>query len=123
MILDDPHPSQPVAVIEIHGTADGEVPHDGGRTAGGTTQRSPATPSVTERWTELDGCQAPAASQLQGPVTTLTWRGCAAGTAVKLVAIDGGGHTWFSQGPGPVNGAVDATTELWSFLGPVHRRA
>jgi polyhydroxybutyrate depolymerase len=123
MILDDCHPSRPVAVIEIHGTADGEVPYDGGRTAGGATEPSPATLSVIERWTELDGCQAPAASQVQGPVATSTWGGCAAGTAVKLVAIDGGGHTWFSQGLGPVNGAVDATAELWSFLGRVHRRA
>ena len=49
--------------------------------------------------------------------------GCAAGTAVTLVSIDRGGHTWFAQGLGPANGAVDATGDIWSFLAAVHRSA
>jgi polyhydroxybutyrate depolymerase len=79
----------PVSVIEIHGTADGEVPYDGGRTAGGATQPSPPTLPVVQRWAELDGCPAPAATQTEGPVVTSTWEGCRAGTGVKLITIDG----------------------------------
>jgi poly(3-hydroxybutyrate) depolymerase len=35
MILDACQPTKAVSVIEIHGTADGEVPYQGGHTAGG----------------------------------------------------------------------------------------
>jgi poly(3-hydroxybutyrate) depolymerase len=40
---------------------------------------------------------------------------------VKLITIDGGGHTWFAQGLSPMNGAVDATTEIWAFLSLARR--
>jgi polyhydroxybutyrate depolymerase len=121
MILDDCHPSKPVSIVEIHGTADGEVPYEGGHTAGGATQDSPPTVAVAQRWAQLDACPAPATQETQAPVSTSTWTGCSAGTGVKLISIDGGGHTWFANGLGPVSGAVDATTEIWRFLGTVRR--
>ena len=120
MVLDDCHPARPVSVIEIHGTADGLVPYQGGRTAGGATQPSPPTPAVVQRWADLDGCPAPAA-KTDGAVSTATWTGCGSGTAVKLITIDGGGHTWFADGLGTVSGAVDATGEIWGFLSGVRR--
>jgi polyhydroxybutyrate depolymerase len=121
MILDECRPARPVSVIEIHGTADQLVPYEGGRTAGGATQPSPPTPALAERWAKLDQCPTPPATQTQGPVTTTSWSGCAEGTAVKLVTIEGGGHTWFAPGLGTANGAVDATAEIWSFLSGVRR--
>lgn len=121
MILDECRPSRPVSVIEIHGTADQLVPYEGGHTAGGATQDSPPTPAVVERWAELNRCPAPPATQTEGPVTTSTWNGCAEGTAVKLVTIDGGGHTWFAPGLGTANGAVDATGQIWEFLSGLRR--
>lgn len=120
MIIDDCQPSRPVSVIEIHGTADGLVPYEGGRTAGGATQPSPPAPAVAQRWAELNSCPR-STTTVVGPVSTTTWAGCAAGTAVTLVSIEGGGHTWFAEGLGSVNGAVDATTEIWSFLGSTQR--
>ena len=116
MILEDCHPSKPVAVIEIHGTADGLVPYDGGRTAGGATRPSPPTVAVAGRWAELNRCPTSPATQTEGPVTTSTWSGCANGTAVKLVTIEGGGHTWFARGLGPANGAIEATNTIWEFF-------
>jgi polyhydroxybutyrate depolymerase len=115
MILDDCHPAKPVSVIEIHGTADGEVPYQGGRTTGGATQDSPPTPAVVQRWADLDHCPEPTTTA-SGVVTTAAWTGCAGGTAVKLVTLDGGGHTWFADGLGPVAGAVDASRTIWEFL-------
>lgn len=120
MVLDDCHPSRPVSVIEVHGTADGLVPYDGGATAGGAKQPSPPTPAVAQKWADVDGCAAPPATQTVAPITTATWSGCSAGTGVRLITIDGGGHTWFADGLGPVNGAVDATTQIWSFLSGAH---
>ncbi|HEV3365757.1 MAG TPA: PHB depolymerase family esterase [Acidimicrobiia bacterium] len=121
MVLDACRPSKPVSVIEIHGTADGLVPYEGGRTAGGATQPSPSTLAVAQRWAELNACPAAPAPKIVGVVSTSTWTACAQGTGVKLIAIDGGGHTWFAEGLGPVNGAVDATTEIWSFLSTARR--
>ena len=116
MILDQCRPAQPVSVIEIHGTADPLVPYAGGPTAGGATQPSPPTRAVVERWAELNRCPTPPATNSEGPVTTATWNGCADGSAVQLVTIEGGGHTWFAPGLGTANGAVDATARIWDFL-------
>jgi polyhydroxybutyrate depolymerase len=115
MILDDCHPAKPVSVIELHGTADGEVPYQGGKTAGGATQESPPTPAVAQRWADLDHCPAPTTTTA-GVVTTAAWTGCSGGSAVKLVTLDGGGHTWFADGLGPVAGAVDASRMMWEFF-------
>lgn len=121
MVLDACQPTRPVSVIEIHGTSDGLVPYDGGRTAGGATQPSPPTPAVAQRWAELNRCTTEPATRQEGAVSTSTWTGCAAGTGVKLVTIDGGGHTWFAEGLGPINGAVDSTGEIWTFLSTQRR--
>jgi polyhydroxybutyrate depolymerase len=116
MILEDCQPSRPVAVIEIHGTTDPLVPYEGGDTAGGATQDSPPTMAVAERWAELNGCATPGSAETGGSVTTLNWSGCASGSSVSLVSIEGGGHTWFAPGLGPANGAVDATSAIWDFF-------
>jgi polyhydroxybutyrate depolymerase len=121
MVLEACQPARPVSVIEIHGTADDLVPYQGGRTAGGATEPSPPTPAVAQRWADLDACPAAPTTRTDGPVSTLTWTGCAAGTGVKLITIDGAGHTWFAEGLGPLSGAVDATNEIWSFLSSVRR--
>lgn len=121
MILDECRPAKPVAVIEIHGTADQLVPYEGGHTAGGATQPSPPTVAVVERWAGLNRCPTPPATHTEGPVTTSTWTGCADGSAVELVTIEGAGHTWFAPGLGSANGAVDATATIWDFFRGLRR--
>jgi polyhydroxybutyrate depolymerase len=116
MVLDACQPEKAVSVIEIHGTADGLVPYEGGRTAGGATQPSPPTRAVVQRWAELNACAMPPASVAEGVLSTDTWSGCAQASSVRLITIDGGGHTWFAPGFGPANGAVDATQAVWDFL-------
>ncbi|MDQ4098789.1 MAG: hypothetical protein M3144_13100 [Actinomycetota bacterium] len=121
MIVEECQAAKPASVIEIHGTADQVVPYEGGDTAGGATQPSPPTTAVVERWAALNRCPAPAPAQTQGPVMTTSWNGCASGTAVRLITVEGGGHVWFAPGLGPANGALDATQEIWSFLSGVRR--
>lgn len=123
MILDDCRPTRPVSVIEIHGTGDGLVPYEGGRTAGGATQPSPPTKEVMQRWAQLNGCPTDPSTQPEGVLTTVTWTGCSAGTSVKLITIEGGGHTWFAPMLGPANGAVDATRVIWDFLSALPPRS
>ena len=56
-------------------------------------------------------------------MTTSTWTGCRARTSVKLINIDGGGHTWFAPLLAPANGAVDATRAIWDFLSALPPRS
>jgi len=113
------HPSRPVSIIELHGTADTLVPYAGGvpdapEAFGAASYDSSA--AVAGRWAEADGCPSPATDTVSGPVSTTTWTGCRNGASVSLVTVEGGGHTWFGPGLGPANGALDATDVIWRFF-------
>jgi polyhydroxybutyrate depolymerase len=95
------NPSRPVAVLEVHGTADPLVPFDGGTMRGrGGTSDIVSAPAMVERWRTADGCQgAPAAETLPSTgdgtvVHRFVSTSCAAGTAVVFCQVDDGGHTW-----------------------------
>ena len=95
------NPSKPVSVLAIHGTADPVVPYDGGTMLGrGGASDIVAAPTMAERWRSLDRCPNPPVEDVligQGDaaeVHRFTAVGCAQGTEVVFVRIDGGGHTW-----------------------------
>lgn len=111
-------PAEPVAVLEIRGTADDVVPFDGGAMPDFVQASLPAmgAEALVRRWAELNSCAGAPVTTTDPPVTRTTWQGCAAGTTVGLIAVDGGGHTWYAPEFGPVNGAVDASTEILRFF-------
>ena len=117
MVLDDCRPSRPVSVIAIHGTADDVVPYAGGRIDGGATRPAPPAIAVAERWASLDACPDARPAEVRGPVSITAWSACAAGTSVRLVTVDGGGHNWFLPVYGPPNGALHATATITEFFG------
>lgn len=98
--------TEPVSVLQIHGTADDTVHYEGGQDLGapGGFPGSAAYPSVAAtmaRWAELDGCAAdpmPGAPldldfSIDGSETQVdTYPGCKNGSAVKLWSIAGGSH-------------------------------
>jgi polyhydroxybutyrate depolymerase len=87
-------PSQPVSVFEVHGTADPVVPFAGGNMLGrGGYSDIVPPPAMAQRWRDIDGCPAPV-EDVTGSVHRFTAAGCADGTEVVFVAVDGGGHTW-----------------------------
>ena len=117
MVLEDCRPSRAVSVIAIHGTADDVVPYAGGRIDGGATKpASPAT-AVAEWWASKNACPDARPVEVRGLVSVAAWNGCAAGTSVRLVTVDGGGHNWYLPVYGPPNGALNATTTLTEFFG------
>lgn len=124
MILASCHPSRPVSVIEIHGTADPLVPYAGGAVSpeGVATAAAPSSAQLVGQWASLDRCGGSPTTDTQPVVSTTTWSACGSGTAVRLVTIQGGGHTWFAPGYGPTDGAVDATAQIWAFLSTHVRR-
>lgn len=86
--------TRPVAVMQIHGTADPTVPYNG--SAGST-----AAEANLQYWADKNPCFGPVASQdlpdivSDGTtVTKLYYSNCAGGTEVVLFKVVNGGHTW-----------------------------
>src|SRR5260370_12506712 len=96
-LLTDCSNAPPTSVLQIHGTADENVPYNGGpgtqRSLNGAPRvNGPSVPSVNATWRSIDGC-APPTSNTDGVVTTETAT-CADGHTVELISIAGAGHQW-----------------------------
>ena len=106
----DCRPSEPVAVLQIHGTADDTVHYDGGTVSdvgiGKDGAPYPGVDAMLAAWTEYDGCKPGIAAtgslmdvdktvdDSSGPAEATVFRasGCQPGGAVELWKIPGGGH-------------------------------
>jgi polyhydroxybutyrate depolymerase len=96
------NPSRPVSVMQVHGTADPVVPFDGGPMVGrGGPSNIISAPALADRWRAVDRCPAPV-----GVAAT----GCADGTEVVFVSIEGAGHIW------PTGQAFDAASASGQFF-------
>lgn len=119
-------PSRPVSVMAVHGTADPVVPFDGGTMVGrGGPSDIVSAPALAERWREINRCPGPLVNEPanSGEISESAATGCADGTEVVLVRINGGGHTWpagrFSLPAdvvGPTSFAVDASGASAEFF-------
>jgi polyhydroxybutyrate depolymerase len=98
-------PSQPISVIEFHGTTDQHIPYDGG--LGPKSLVNVDFASVKDSvgfWTSFDKCSSQPQTDLTGDIKHETWTGCTASTSVELYAVINGGHAW----PGGAAGRTDA---------------
>ena len=102
--LGDCESPHPVSVIHIHGTADHNVPYDGGVGDGVAHINGPSAPDVDAQWRATDGCAGPKVSTDGGVTTSVA--DCPGGRRVELVSVAGMGHQW----------APDATTTIWRFF-------
>jgi polyhydroxybutyrate depolymerase len=123
---------RPVPVIEFHGTADPFVPYGGGVSQGTFAptrfdKDAKPFPSIlgwTSDWAKRNRCAAdPLKSTIAADVARLEYPDCAAGAAVVLYTVEGGGHTWPGGKPfprwmmtGPTSSSVDATSLMWEFF-------
>ncbi|MDF2269693.1 PHB depolymerase family esterase [Streptomyces coacervatus] len=114
----------PISVLHIHGTADHNIPYQGGRGEGPAHIDGPAVPAVLAGWRTVDHCTPPT-SGTSGTVTRLT-AACPYGRAVELITVSGAGHQWPGSAPrtaverllgldAPSN-ALNATDTFWSFF-------
>lgn len=95
----DCSPSEPVATLEIHGTADKTIKYDGGEIAGNDY---PSAPTTVETWARYDGCSttpaapAPADRQIVNdlpPATVTSYAdGCDPGGDAELWTQPDGVH-------------------------------
>jgi polyhydroxybutyrate depolymerase len=114
MLVDSCHPARPVSILEMHGTADSNVPYDAGAVFNGAP--SPSVASVIQLWATLDGCAGNPTQSQSGITKTSVWRDCKAGTTVQLDTVVGGHHTWFGSTIDPVSGEPNANAAIWSFF-------
>lgn len=115
MWWNDCAPSRPIPVLEMHGTADVNVPYDGGR----STYKyvgMPAISTVIQRWITFDGCNATPETTRMGITSVSSWTHCRNGAAVQLDTVIGGHHTWFGSTFDPIPGEPDASTAVWEFM-------
>jgi len=128
--IDSCTPSRPVSVIQINGTADQNVPIDGGRgarTLSGGSHPPPRDGANT--MAAADACPNDPAVVHHDDLTVSTWSGCGQGTQIRFVVIDGSPHAWPGSKGGPLSGATvgtaypnyDASFEVWAFLAAHHR--
>lgn len=122
-------PGRPVAVLELHGTADQVVPFEGGSSllagAGGLLDLAePSTVALVEsffsmsmpvqmaEWAATAGCDAtePPLEPVAPSVEVRRFTGCDA--PVEHYVVDGGGHVWFAT-------EIDATEVIWDFFSRV----
>ena len=115
-------PSQPISVIEFHGTADQHIPYDGG--VGPESLVSVDFTSVkdsVEFWSVFNRCSSKPQMDSFDDIQHETWTGCAGSTAVELYTVIGGGHSW-PGGQGGWPGAdqptqtISATQLIWEFF-------
>jgi polyhydroxybutyrate depolymerase len=126
--VDDCHPSDPVAVLEIHGTADANIPIAGGTGDGlsSTDFRPPL--DALETFVAANGCPPdPTGSvdPVNPDVVVDTWAPCDAGTAVQWVKVTGANHAWMGHPAASVRSerlvgapypSLDSSLTIWTFL-------
>jgi polyhydroxybutyrate depolymerase len=109
-------PTQPVAVIAMHGTADSEVFYNGMPPAGTTPQTyfsiSQPIPQWAQEWAQRNGCSEKASIFFrQDPVSGQRWDRCATGADVIFYTIRDGPHAWPDRTAGFI-----AEQIIWDFF-------
>ena len=111
-----------VPMIAFHGTADPEIPYNGG-SSWISPRPFPSTPRWAESWARRNQCGAnPVESKVAADVNRRTYTKCADDAAVVLYTVHGGGHTWPGGKPlpewfvGRTTRGIDATSLMWAFF-------
>ncbi len=134
------HPTRPVSVLVMNGTADPLVRWEGGPVKFGKLTNGDviSTEQTIEFWTRHNKCPpSPRTDNLpdtdpddETTVTRTSYRNCKSGTEVVLYRIVGGGHAWpaYEDRRGPVGRIlmdkvigmksrdIDACEVIWQFL-------
>jgi polyhydroxybutyrate depolymerase len=114
--------SRPVPVLVIHGSADRNLPFEGGPGAKAfAVHEVRSVAAAIDFWRRHDGCAESPAIEQSGTVRRSRYLSCAASSAVELIAIDGGGHSWpggerLARFLDPPSSALDASDEIWRFF-------
>ena len=123
--IDDCAPSNPVALLHIHGEVDTNLPIDGGvgpDSAAGVDFPSPRL--AVQTFATADGCAADATvsgDAANKDLNISTWTECSGGAEVKFVAVAGAAHSWMGHTTAnptasPAYPGLDSSFEIVAFL-------
>ena len=99
------NPSQPISVIEFHGTGDQHIPYEGGYGPKSLVSVNFASVKTTVGfWTSFNKCNLKPQTDLVDDIRHEVWKGCTASTSIELYTVINGGHAW----PGGTAGRTDA---------------
>ena len=100
---------RPVPVLTFHGLADPQNPYDG-HAEGRGAEWLESVPEALASWARHNSCKGDVIlDDPPGPVATMRYEGCADGTEVRMIRIDGLGHAWTRK-------EVDTTAVMWQFF-------
>jgi polyhydroxybutyrate depolymerase len=119
----DCRPSAPISVVAFHGTADQQVPYQGGTAPGAADPHPRQDPPVADTiafWANHNHCTGTSTQDVSSD-TTREVHSCPAGVEVTLYTINGGQHAWPGGPRGPAGGdrttnAIFATDLIWRFF-------
>src|SRR5687767_6133094 len=104
-----PCTGRPVPVLTFHGLADAQNPYDG-HAAGRGAEWLESVPDALAGWARHNSCTGDVVlDDPAGPLSTMRYNGCGEGTEVRMIRIDGLGHTWTRK-------EVDTTGVMWQFF-------
>jgi polyhydroxybutyrate depolymerase len=104
-----PCAGRPIPVITFHGLADAQNPY-AGKAAGRGVEWLESVPDALAGWARYNGCDSDVILEdPAGPLSTMRYEGCDKGAEVRMIRIDGLGHTWAKH-------EVDATSVMWQFF-------
>lgn len=104
-----PCEGRPVPVLTFHGLADRQNPYDG-YAEGRGAEWEESVPEAMAGWAEDNNCESGLIfDDPAGPLSTMRFAGCEDGAEVRMIRIDGLGHTWPRE-------EVDATAVMWEFF-------
>ena len=104
-----PCDGRPVPVLTFHGLADTQNPYDG-KAPGRGAEWLESVPDALASWAQHDGCNAKVILEdPPGPLSTMRYDGCRDGADVRMIRIDGLGHTWAKE-------QIDTTATIWQFF-------
>jgi polyhydroxybutyrate depolymerase len=121
-------PPTPVSLLQIHGTADTKVPIGGGRGSGLARVDFAPPRDAAGTLAAADGCDASPTTTADAANPDLelsAWPGCAGGSVVEFLTVEGAGHAWMGHPASSPLAArlvgtpypdLDSSRALWSFL-------
>jgi polyhydroxybutyrate depolymerase len=104
-----PCKGRPVPVLTLHGLADAQNPY-AGHAAGRGAEWLESIPDALAGWARHNGCDLDVIlDDPPGPLSTMRYEGCDNDADVRLIRIDGLGHSWARE-------EIDATGVMWQFF-------
>ena len=104
-----PCKGRPVPILTLHGLADAQNPY-AGHAAGRGAEWLESIPDALSSWARHNGCDLDVIpDDPPGPLSTLRYEGCDNDADVRLIRVDGLGHSWARK-------EIDATGVMWQFF-------